>query len=1074
MFQSLSRSILKAGEPAKSKMYRRLPTVAITLFASAAVVRALIPSDADAAANAQVIQTDLQTTPTVIARAVGNSLDEATSLQSMQLAQVNTSNTVSVQTTVYDDEMLLARTRELMEVDSREVDEVAERLKEIIRARYDADQMNAKSMMTITELRRQIADFEALLQQANDRQNELDAERATLEEKLNLVVSERDGALDNLNALDSQIQQQLGSVQALKSETATASEQLAEKDRQIADLNSELQRLIGERDSAAQNANGLQSELVQNQSAIDALNAQLADVVAERDGTQSELAESQQALAESQQALTLSNESLAQAQQALVDNEQALSLTNEDLARTQQALADNEEALSLSNEELARTQQVLAENQNALDEKKGLLDQLNGLVAEKQDSLGLFEQQLGSNERALSDLKDQVNRLASERDNARAQVADVEQMLGSKTDELTALEDQINVLSAERDNALMQINDLQGQLAEAQSSADNFLSERDNLAGELSLFENKAAEVGSSFVNEQQAHTQTRANLFALQREADDLRRNLDRMSGERDVLLNDTTQLKASRAELNGQLLAMKGELDTRQKELQAALSSISNLNTRIADLTSERDALQVKVEDLGTQVVALQSSMTSSEKDYANELAASRQQFLDQTRELESEIASRDQNIDLMQQQIDAVNNEFETASQQAAEQLAAKDQAIITLEDKLASLERDRTQLMAVKQGNEGEISKLLGSIDELTASRDASSAKIEQLDTLNKELNAGMIESTNALEALKADGEQKLAKLKGDIVDLSNTRDDYAAKIAQLEALNQELGDKLKSSRSQFDLLTAESGERFNLLDAKLAKLQSRESLFKSNALEAADKIQELANNNVELQSELEKARGMFAQVENDLGTANSEISVYEAELNVANQKLRDIMNAQRLAEAERDRIAAEAELLRVSLTEELNDAKLENIVVQNARADNSIPIRLGNADFFETGSARLTKEGGENLTKLAEIIHTYHNRRIVVEGHTDTVPIGLGLKFRYASNWELSVARAAAAVRHMQSETDIDPRSLSAAGYGEFKPVADNSTEAGRRQNRRVEVVLYPTNNEYQNITAIDE
>ena len=123
-------------------------------------------------------------------------------------------------------------------------------------------------------------------------------------------------------------------------------------------------------------------------------------------------------------------------------------------------------------------------------------------------------------------------------------------------------------------------------------------------------------------------------------------------------------------------------------------------------------------------------------------------------------------------------------------------------------------------------------------------------------------------------------------------------------------------------------------------------------------------------------------------------------------------------------------------------------------------DNSIPIRLGNADFFAPGSAKLTKAGGEKLTKLAEIIETYDNRRIVVEGHTDNVPIGVGLKYLFESNWELSVARSAAAVRHMQTMTDIDPRNLSAAGYGEFHPVAPNDNPENRQQNRRVEVVLY--------------
>ena len=179
-------------------------------------------------------------------------------------------------------------------------------------------------------------------------------------------------------------------------------------------------------------------------------------------------------------------------------------------------------------------------------------------------------------------------------------------------------------------------------------------------------------------------------------------------------------------------------------------------------------------------------------------------------------------------------------------------------------------------------------------------------------------------------------------------------------------------------------------------------------------------------------------------------------------------------AHQQAKEETDRVASQAEELRLSLTSELSNANLGNITVQDTRPDNSVPIRLGNADFFETGSAELTEDGKRKLTTLARIIDNHHDRRIVVEGHTDTVPIGVGLQHRYASNWELSVARAATAVRHIQRATNINPRSLSASGYGEYKPVASNLTEQGRRNNRRVEVVLYQSDIDYEAISLIDE
>ena len=78
----------------------------------------------------------------------------------------------------------------------------------------------------------------------------------------------------------------------------------------------------------------------------------------------------------------------------------------------------------------------------------------------------------------------------------------------------------------------------------------------------------------------------------------------------------------------------------------------------------------------------------------------------------------------------------------------------------------------------------------------------------------------------------------------------------------------------------------------------------------------------------------------------------------------------------------------------------------------------------------------------------------------MEGHTDDVPIGPALARIFKSNWKLSVARAASAVRYMSSN-GISSSRLSAVGFGEFSPIADNGTDSGREQNRRVEVVLYP-------------
>jgi chemotaxis protein MotB len=91
--------------------------------------------------------------------------------------------------------------------------------------------------------------------------------------------------------------------------------------------------------------------------------------------------------------------------------------------------------------------------------------------------------------------------------------------------------------------------------------------------------------------------------------------------------------------------------------------------------------------------------------------------------------------------------------------------------------------------------------------------------------------------------------------------------------------------------------------------------------------------------------------------------------------------------------------------------------------------------------------------------VAEILDQHTNLQIHVVGHTDNVPIRPGARARFPSNWELSTARATAAVRFLVEKAGVDPRRLGAIGYGEFRPVAENATTEGRAKNRRIAITI---------------
>jgi len=144
----------------------------------------------------------------------------------------------------------------------------------------------------------------------------------------------------------------------------------------------------------------------------------------------------------------------------------------------------------------------------------------------------------------------------------------------------------------------------------------------------------------------------------------------------------------------------------------------------------------------------------------------------------------------------------------------------------------------------------------------------------------------------------------------------------------------------------------------------------------------------------------------------------------------------------------------------SLEKEMRDA-LDSKDVTISQLQGKLTVNILDRILFDSGEAVLKPEGEKLLQKIAGILNQYPNRQIHVIGHTDNVPIRSGPRTRFASNWELSTARATAAVRYLAEKAGADPHRLGAVGYGEFHPVAENSSAEGRARNRRIALVVLP-------------
>ncbi len=142
----------------------------------------------------------------------------------------------------------------------------------------------------------------------------------------------------------------------------------------------------------------------------------------------------------------------------------------------------------------------------------------------------------------------------------------------------------------------------------------------------------------------------------------------------------------------------------------------------------------------------------------------------------------------------------------------------------------------------------------------------------------------------------------------------------------------------------------------------------------------------------------------------------------------------------------------------SLEDEMR-AALESKDVTISQLQGKLTVNILDRVLFDSGEADLKPDGAAVLRKVAAILAQHPHLKIHVIGHTDNVPIRPAARNRFASNWELSTARATAAVRFLTEKAEVDPRRLGAVGYGEFRPVADNTTAEGRARNRRIAITI---------------
>lgn len=258
--------------------------------------------------------------------------------------------------------------------------------------------------------------------------------------------------------------------------------------------------------------------------------------------------------------------------------------------------------------------------------------------------------------------------------------------------------------------------------------------------------------------------------------------------------------------------------------------------------------------------------------------------------------------------------------------------------------------------------------------------------------------------------------------------------FEKKVAEADGLNQ----ALQALQQKYDKLTAENDnlkDHFKKLNGDFAQLSIQKDKITADRDEL-DKV--LKSKSDSLSKTINELRGKTAALEME------NASLKEGVANLKKTKEEEVKSVSKTYENLMQEMKGEIAQGQVAITE----------------LKGKLTVDVLDKILFASGEAEVKPEGLAVLQRVIDILKNVKDKAIRIEGHTDNVKIGGALARKYATNWELSAARAINVTRYLQKQ-GIDPALLASVAYGEYKPVADNSTSEGRAKNRRIAIILQP-------------